>query len=179
MDDGLVVQLNGAVINLNGHSLTGPGPESQKVGTVLTNSKNITINGPGKIRNFKAGILATESDEIKVNDVTFERNKMALFFTASHGILLVKNIIESNDIGIAAHSSDTINVNDNQISNNRLAGITSVGSSDTTISQNNIDGSANGIFFDPQSRNNIVQNNKLTGNTIDLNNADGIPCIHK
>jgi parallel beta-helix repeat protein len=173
-DDGLIVQFNNIIINLNGHSLIGPGPDSGKMGTVLMNSNHVIINGPGTIRNFQSGILGTESNGIDVNHVTFEGNKIAIFLKGSRNAFLVKNIINSNDIGIAAHSSAMLNINNNQISSNRLAGFTSVGSAESTISRNVIDGSANGIFFDSQSGNNVVQNNNLTDNTLDVNNADGL-----
>ena len=54
--DGLLVGGNDITIDLNGFSVTGPSQNSSKIGVMLTNTKNVTVQGPGTISDFQAGI---------------------------------------------------------------------------------------------------------------------------
>src|SRR3982074_469954 len=45
--DGLIVGADGITIDLNGHTLNGPGPKSSKIGVMLATSSGVTIQGPG------------------------------------------------------------------------------------------------------------------------------------
>ena len=58
---------------------------------------------------------------------------------------------------------------------NALAGVTFVNSLDSTIAGNNIQGSNDGVFLDPQSHNNVVNSNIAKQNTEDINNGNGLP----
>src|SRR5436305_12837738 len=54
---GLIVGQNGIVINLNGHSITGPGPAYGTVGIMNIGFSHVTVEN-GAIGNFGAGYLS-------------------------------------------------------------------------------------------------------------------------
>jgi nitrous oxidase accessory protein NosD len=172
--DGLIVGADNTVIDLNGYSITGTGPDSSKVGIVVPNSDLVTIRGSGTIRAFQAGILITGSDGTSVKRVTFDGNKIAVFMTGTTNTVVEQNLIGPNSIGVAAHSSDAVDVHANLMSSNGLAGVTFVNTDKSTIWANSIGGRANGIFLDSQSGKNTMKFNNVLGNTLDINNADGL-----
>ena len=61
--DGLIVGDVGTTINLNGFGIYGPGAETDKIGIYVSDGI-VTINGPGIISGFQAGILAQEASEL-------------------------------------------------------------------------------------------------------------------
>jgi parallel beta-helix repeat protein len=83
--------------------------------------------------------------------------------------------IMNNQIGIAAHSTQQMEDANNIVFNNDLAGITLVNSDNAHISLNSITESQNGIYVDNQSNDNFVFFNNVLMNTIDINNANGLP----
>jgi nitrous oxidase accessory protein NosD len=172
--DGLIVGADDAVIDLAGYSITGTGPDSSKVGIVVPNSDGVQVIGPGAIREFQAGILITGSDDTSVKRTTFDGNKIAVFMTGTTNTVVEQNMIGPNSIGVAAHSSDLVDVHANLMSTNNLAGVTFVNTDKSIIWANSVGGSANGIFTDAQSSKNEMKFNNVLGNTLDINNADGL-----
>jgi nitrous oxidase accessory protein NosD len=172
--DGLIVGADNAVIDLAGYSITGTGPDSSKVGIVVPNSDGVQVIGPGAIREFQAGILITGSDDTSVKRTTFDGNKIAVFMTGTTNTVVEQNMIGPNSIGVAAHSSDLVDVHANLMSTNNLAGVTFVNTDKSIIWANSVGGSANGIFTDAQSSKNEMKFNNVLGNTLDINNADGL-----
>jgi nitrous oxidase accessory protein NosD len=172
--DGLIVGADDAVIDLAGYSITGTGPDSSKVGIVVPNSDGVQVIGPGAIREFQAGILITGSDDTSVKRTTFDGNKIAVFLTGTTNTIVEQNMIGPNSIGVAAHSSDLVDVHANLMSTNNLAGVTFVNTDKSIIWANSVGGSANGIFTDAQSSKNEMKFNNVLGNTLDINNADGL-----
>lgn len=172
--DGLIVGGDNTRIDLNGYTITGPGPDSSKVGIVVPNSDVVTVVGPGTVTSFQAGILVTGSDGTNVKRVTFDGNKIAVFMTGTTNSVVEQNMIGPNSIGVAAHSSDMVDVHANIMSSNNLAGVTFVNTDKSTVWANSIGGSANGIFLDSQSGKNSMKFNNVLGNTLDINNADGM-----
>jgi nitrous oxidase accessory protein NosD len=172
--DGLIVGADDAVIDLAGYSITGTGPDSSKVGIVVPNSDGVQVIGPGAIREFQAGVLITGSDDTSVKRTTFDGNKIAVFMTGTTNTVVEQNMIGPNSIGVAAHSSDLVDVHANLMSTNNLAGVTFVNTDKSIIWANSVGGSANGIFTDAQSSKNEMKFNNVLGNTLDINNADGL-----
>jgi len=173
--DGLIVGKDNTIINLNGYSIIGPGDNSAKVGISVPHSDNVVIQGAGAVRNFQAGILISGSENSKVNRVTFDGNKIAIFLTGATGPSVQQNFIDSNSIGVASHSSFGAQLHANMMTGNDLAGITLVNTDKSQIDANAIGGSRNGIYLDSQSTKNTILNNTVLKNDIDINNADGLP----
>jgi parallel beta-helix repeat protein len=173
--DGLIIGKDNTVVNLNGHNIVGPGTGSSKVGFMIPNTDDVTIQGPGTVEQFQAGLLITGSNNVKVKSLILENNEIGIFTTGSDGAQVQKNIIDSNNIGFASHSSDGVKVDTNIMTNNPLAAITLVNTHKADITVNTAEGSQNGIFIDQQSTDNKISDNNAMKNIIDLNNANGMP----
>lgn len=171
--DGLIVGDDGTIINLNGFGIHGPGADSSKVG-IGVSENNIIIRGPGIISGFQAGLLATRAGQLSINSVILQHNQIAAFLTETPAVSIQQNIMKNNNIAVASHSGSGINVNDNLMDKNALAGVTLVDTDDSTINDNKIQGSQNGVFLDSQSNRNKVQLNDAYNNTADINNANGL-----
>jgi hypothetical protein len=72
--DGLLVGGEDIIIDLNGFSVTGPSQNSSKIGIMLTNTENVTVQGPGTISDFQAGILSTAGEDNSVSAIDFSDN---------------------------------------------------------------------------------------------------------
>ena len=172
--DGLIVQKDGTTIRLNGHAITGPGPDSSKVGLSVGPYDNVRIEGPGMIKEYQAGILASGAKGTSISRLTLEGNQIALFSTGTSGLQAMQNMIMKNQIGVATHTSKDLLLSENLVSGNPLAGMTFVNTADSMVSTNNILESENGIFIDAQSSDNRIDSNNILRNTVDLNNANGL-----
>jgi hypothetical protein len=177
--DGLIVGDDGTTINLNGFGIYGPGADSSKVGIGVSEDR-ITIIGPGNISGFRGGVLATGANELTIDSVTLQNNEIAVFLTGAQTVSIQENNIKDNNVAVAGHSASDINVKTNSMDGNVLAGATFVNTDKSAISDNNIQGSQNGIFLDLQSTENIVQLNSANNNVVDVNNANGLsPSINQ
>jgi parallel beta-helix repeat protein len=173
--DGIIIGGDNTVVNMNGYSITGPGPDSSKVGIMVPNTDNVIINGPGSINNFQAGVLVTGANGMKLSSLILDSNQIGVFMTGSENTNVQQNIVKQNQLGIATHSSSGVSITSNLMSGNVLAGITFVNTQGSEVSMNNIDGGQNGAFFDAQSSANNVGENNVLQNVIDINNANGLP----
>jgi hypothetical protein len=172
--DGLIVGKDGTTIRLNGHSITGPGPDSSKVGMSVGPYDHVRIEGPGTIEQYQAGILASGAKDTSITRLTLTGNQIALFSTGTEGLQAMQNMIMKNQIGVATHTSKGLQLSENLVSGNPLAGMTFVNTADSMVSTNNILESENGIFIDAQSSDNKIDSNNILRNTVDLNNANGL-----
>jgi hypothetical protein len=77
--DGLIVNESNTVVNTNGHSIVGPGTGSSKVGFMIPNTYDVTIQGPGTVSHFQAGLLITRSNNVKVKSLILEDNEIGIF----------------------------------------------------------------------------------------------------
>jgi parallel beta-helix repeat protein len=172
--DGLIVGADGITIRLNGHTITGPGPDSSKVGVSVGNQDGVRIEGPGTIEQFQAGIYAAGTEGMVINKMTLEDNQIAVFSTGTEGLQAMQNNLAENSIGVGSHSSNGLKLTENLISGNVLTGISLVTTDNSLISKNDIRESENGIFVDPESNDNRIESNKAQRNRVDLNNANGL-----
>jgi len=173
--DGIIISGPNTVINLNGYSIMGPGKDNSKVGIMVSNVDNVVVNGPGSISNFQAGVLLTGTNEFKLSSAILENNQVAIFMTGTDNTEILQNMIKNNHLGIASHSSSGSKITSNLMSNNQLAGITFVNTKGSNMGMNNIHGSQDGVFLDAQSSQNTISANNVLENTIDINNANGLP----
>ena len=160
---------------MNGFSITGPGQDSSKVGIMVSNVDNVVVNGPGTISNFQAGVLLSGSNGFKLDSTILENNQIAMFMTGADNADVQENMIKDNNIGIASHSNSGSKISSNLMSGNQLAGITFVNTKSSSMDMNNIHGSQDGVFLDEQSSDNTINANNVLQNTVDINNANGLP----
>ena len=183
--DGIIIGADSITVDLNGHTITGPDvtPEdatvptpkdSSKVGIMVPNHNNVQILD-GTIEGFQAGILCTGCQNLVVSEVTLKDNQIGEFTTGASVIETRLSTIMNNAIGIAGHSTQQSDITNNILFNNDLAGVTLVNSDNAQISLNSITESQNGLYVDNQSNNNFVFFNNVLMNTIDVNNANGLP----
>jgi parallel beta-helix repeat protein len=174
--DGLLVQGDNIVIDLNGHTIKGPGPSASKIGVSVAANDAVEIDGPGAITGFQAGVLAAGGHNDVINGVSFEGNQIAVFLTGTSGANIQNNMIVDNQIGLAAHSAGKTTFKENVLNKNDLAGVTLVNSKDNVIDTNIIKESKNGVFNDAQSTGNQITTNTVMDNSgVDLNNGNGLP----
>jgi nitrous oxidase accessory protein NosD len=172
--DGLIVGADGTTIRLNGHTITGPGPDSSKVGVSVGNRHGVMIEGPGTIEQFQAGILASGAEGTVITELILEDNQIAIFLTGTEGLQAMQNDLTHNSIGMASHSSNGLELTENLMTGNVLAGITFVATDNSLISKNDIRESENGLLVDPGSNGNRIESNDILENELDLNNANGL-----
>jgi len=177
--DGLIVNAGDVVIDLNGHTISGPDIDSDtqtssKVGIMIPNVNNVVVQD-GTIEGFQAGVLMTGSQNVEVKGMVIKNNQIGLFSTGASIVNAHLSIIMNNQIGIAGHSTQQSTFEDNIIFQNTLAGITLVNSDNSVVTLNSITESGNGLYIDNQSTQNTVNFNNVLLNTIDVNNANGLP----
>jgi hypothetical protein len=170
---GLIIGDN-TVLNMSGYTIRGPGQESSTVGLVITNNDHVVVVDPGDIRDFQAGILVKGANHVNLSSLILDQNKMGVYTQNSNHLHMEQNIIKDNELGIASSSSDNINISSTLFNGNTLAGVTFVNTKHSAVSQNNIDGSQNGVLLDAQSSGNTVSLNNVLHNVFDLNNANGL-----
>ena len=173
--DGIIVGANDTIIDLNGYSLKGPGLNSNKVGIMIAGQHNVTISGNGIISGFQSGIYLSGSNKVFAHEINLNNNKVAFYITGAQNSEITDNMINNNTIGIALHSSDGADIKYNQLSKNRLSGVTLINTENTLINGNNILNTTNGIFLDTQSSLNYVDFNNVFNNVLDINNANNLP----
>ncbi len=174
--DGLLVGGDDITINLNGFSVTGPSENSSKIGVMLTNTENVTVQGPGTISDFQAGILSTGGKNNSISEIDFLDNHVGVFVTSSIDSTIEDNRLTNNSIGIVSYSSSNSSIDTNLLKSNDLGGTALVDSDNNDIYLNTVKDSLNGIFVDAQSNdNNATFNNLAQDNEIDINNANGLP----
>ena len=81
--DGLIVNAGDIVIDLNGHTISGPDVDSDtqtssKVGIMIPNVNNVVVQD-GPIEGFQAGILMTGSQNVEVKGMVVKNNQIGLF----------------------------------------------------------------------------------------------------
>ena len=77
--NGLLVGADGITVNLNGHTITGPG---SGVGISISNRTGVVIVG-GTVKNFLAGVQLVNSTAIVVEENRFTGNQDAVFLIGS------------------------------------------------------------------------------------------------
>src|SRR5215207_3765714 len=180
--DGLIVDAGNIIIDLNGHTISGPDVDSDtktssKTGIVIPNVNNVVVQD-GSIEGFQAGVLMTGSQNVEVKGMVVKNNQIGLFSTGSSIINAHLSIIMNNQIGIAGHSTQQSTIENNILFQNTLAGVTLVNSDNSVITLNSITESGNGLYIDNQSNQNIINFNNVNGlpvntngNTYDQNNC--------
>src|SRR6188768_551391 len=123
--DGLIVDAGNIIIDLNGHTISGPDVDSEtktssKTGIVIPNVNNVVVQD-GSIEGFQAGILMTGSQNVEVKGMVVKNNQIGLFSTGSSIVNAHLSIIMNNQIGIAGHSTQQSTIEDNILFQNTLA----------------------------------------------------------
>ncbi|HWF34515.1 MAG TPA: hypothetical protein VG295_04070 [Solirubrobacteraceae bacterium] len=140
--DGIVIAADGITVNLNGHTITGTDTtnttKKEQVGVRFLNVYNSTVEGPGEVTHFDAGVYIDGGGNDTVTGVTADAN-------IAH-VLLTGGVNPSDPEATPCNLGDgitTFNTSGNTISgssatnNGPYSGISLVGASSTnTVSGN-------------------------------------------
>lgn len=140
--DGLIVGASDLVIDLNGHTISGPDVNSQekisnKVGIMVTNVNNIVIKD-GTIQGFRAGIMMTGSQNVELSKIVSKQNQIGAFSTGASIVNVHLSLLMNNQIGFASYSTQQATIEKNILYQNTLAGITLVNSNNDVLNLNSI-----------------------------------------
>ena len=107
--DGLIVGASDIVIDLNGHTISGPDVDSQektssKVGVMIPNMNNVVVQD-GTLQGFQAGILMTGSQNVELSNIISKNNQIGAFSTGASIVNAHLSILMNNEIGFAGHST--------------------------------------------------------------------------
>ena len=165
--NGLIVGADGITINLNGHTITGPG---SGVGISVPNRTGVVIVG-GTVKNFLAGIQLVNSTAIVVKENRFTGNQDAVFLVGTSGSTIKENTAWQNSrVGVMLRPSGIRNSTQNLVAENTLTdntnGIILVETpTGNVLKENMISGSSNaGINVNGGVSGNLIQENAFIGN---------------
>ena len=168
--DGLIVGADGIRLNLNGHTITGPG---SGVGIAVTGRTDISISN-GTISNFAVAVRVNTSTDVVIKHNELVANPEGIDLQiGSVGNTIKDNVFrDSITRGIMLRSGAIENdIKNNTFTGNRL-GILVFGGVDNSLKKNIITGgSLAGIRL-----NVIATGNELKDNTV-MSNAVGIEFI--
>jgi len=184
--DAFVIHVDDVVLDLNGHTLTGPGmgpqtwpnPQLDSVGVRVGGHKNVTVRG-GKINSFSTGIYFVDMLASSIVNVASTQNRYGFYIHASTGITIKDSTVMANIYGL--HLQDSSN---NVVQGNKLMrqtynspggyGIYLYRSDNNKIFENDIDTNINwGIWFSEAKGNSIFHNNVIDNHPqVSDNNPD-------
>ena len=141
--NGLIVGADGIKINLNGHTITGPGSSIALVRGISLNQRNSVLIQGGTIRNFESGVFVANSSEITIKEILFTENREGVFLNGSSASTVKENTAWRNQIrGIMVRPSATRSSTDNVIKDNQVVenpvGILVFGQPRNTLKENRI-----------------------------------------
>jgi parallel beta-helix repeat protein len=184
--DAFVIHVDNVVLDLNGHTLTGPGmgpqtwpnPQLDSVGVRVGGHTGVTVRN-GKISDFSTGIYFVDMVSSRIENVYSQHNRYGFYLHASTGVTLTASTAFGNIYGLHIQNSSN-----NFIQGNRLArqtynspggfGIYLYRSDNNRISENDIDTNVNwGIWFSDAKNNRIFHNNVIDNHPqVSDNNPD-------
>src|SRR6266511_2953923 len=184
--DAFVIHTDGITLDLNGHTLNGPGmgpqtwpqPQLDSVGVRVGGHTGVTVRN-GKIAQFSTGIFFIDMEKSRIENVVSSQNRFGFYIHASRAITIVNSTVMANIYGL--HLQDA---NDNIVQGNKLIrqtynspggyGIYLYRSTGNRIVENTIENNVNwGIWFSDAKGNTIFHNN-VAGNSppVSDNNPD-------
>lgn len=184
--DAFVVHVDNVVLDLNGHTLTGPGmgpqtwpnPQLDSVGVRVGGHTGVTVRN-GRIGDFSTGIYLVDTVRSRIENVYSQHNRYGFYIHASTGITITGSTVFANIYGL--HLQESSN---NVVQGNRLVrqtynspggyGIYLYRSDNNRIFENDIDTNINwGIWFSEAKGNTIFHNNVIDNHPqVSDNNPD-------
>jgi len=162
--DALIAGADGIKIDLNGHTISGPG--SSGVGITVAGRTNVRIVG-GTIRNFATGIRVFDSTRIVVHENEVADNGDGVDLQAgSRRNTIKENLFSRNSSrGIMIRGNVTDNtIQENRFTQNRV-GILVFGGVENIVKENVVAGSAlAGIRINVIATGNLIIENTVTSN---------------
>jgi len=110
--NGLIVGADGIKIDLNGHTIAGPG---SGVGISVSNRAGVVISG-GTVTDFLAGVQLVNSTDIAIRRNRLTGNQDAIFLIGSSGNIIKENTAWQNRrVGVMLRPSGIQNSTQNLV----------------------------------------------------------------
>jgi parallel beta-helix repeat protein len=174
--DAFVIHVDNVVLDLNGHTITGPGmgpqtwpnPQLDSVGVRVGGHTNVTVRN-GKIDGFSTGIYFIDMVKSSIEGVRSTRNRYGFYIHASTGITIKDSTVEANIYGLHLQESSNNIVQGNTLARQTYNspggyGIYLYRSDGNRIFENTIESNINwGIWFS-EAKGNLIFHNNVAGN---------------
>ena len=165
--DGLIVGADRIKVDLNGHTITGPG---SGLGIVVTGRTDVVIAG-GTVRHFAVAVRVNTSTDVVIKQNEFAENPEGIDCQAGCvGNTIKDNVFrDSATRGIMLRSTSR----DNDIKNNTFTGtrvgILVFGGADNTVKKNIVSGSSlAGIRINVIATGNVLKDNAVMSNVVGI-----------
>jgi parallel beta-helix repeat protein len=187
--DAFVIHVDNVVLDLNGHTIKGPGmgpqtwpnPQLDSVGVRAGGHTNVTVRN-GTIDGYSTGVYFVDMVGSTIENVSSQHNRYGFYIHASTGITIRRSTVFANIYGL--HLQDSSN---NVLQGNRLArqtynspggyGLYLYRSDGNRIFENDIEDNINwGLWFSEAKGNTIFHNN-VTGNNPQV--SDNEPAVNQ
>ena len=173
-ENGIAINTNNTVINLNNFSILGSGYLNPYIGILISNKENVTLTGNGVVGHFQIGVYINNSKNVVISIVNFTGNEISIYSANSSGILIDNNRFYTNTAGIKFYTIGDSVISNNTFDSNDISSISLFGSRDNIINDNLISSSLNGIFVDTKSTNTSLNSNHFTRSFgVDINIGNG------
>ena len=173
-ENGISINTNNTVINLNNFSILGSGYLNPYTGILISNKENVTLTGNGIVGHFQIGIYINDSKNVGISKVNFTGNEISIYAANSSGILIDNNRFYTNTAGIKFFTNGDSMISNNTFDSNDISSISLFGSHDNIVNDNLISSSLNGIFVDTKSTNTSLNSNQFTRSFgVDINIGNG------
>ena len=170
--DALTIAADGVRLDLNGHSLSGPGrgpwvwPNRalSSVGIRVDGRRGIWV-GNGRVQSFATGVLLDNASESRVDGVTATGNFYGIYLVESTDNLVTQNSVSRNTYGIHFQESSKNSLRGNRSFTNLYQspggyGVNLYGSHENTLLENTLETNVNqGIWLIGSTGNVIYLNN--------------------
>ena len=164
---GLIVGADGIKLNLNGHSIIGPGAAA---GIVVAGRSDVTIAG-GTVANFVTGIQVNNSTGITIRGNTLRENGDGVDFQAGNIADTAKDnaFLNNRSRGIMIRSGTLgIVIKENTFAGNRV-GVLLFGAIDAIVKANSISASGlAGIRVNFPATGNLIAENTVASNPVGI-----------
>lgn len=148
--DGLHVAANDLIINLNGHTIRGPGTDSNTTGIHVDGVREVRIRGPGLVTGFGTGVAYTDSSGGAIRDTYLLRNDIGVLLDATIDTHVKQDHIAESRIGVLNRASDNTEIEIAILTGNK-EGIRLENSQSVDVDFNIIMDGGTGVYMDEDS----------------------------
>ena len=174
--DGIIIGRDGIVLDLGGHTITGPGKggwvwpgrATSSVGVRLAGRSGVTVKN-GRLTGFATGVLLEGGENNRVERVATTQNHYGVYLYRSKGNRVSGVEVFANVYGLHLQGSDG-----NQLVSSRMYrnghspggyGITLYSSSDNLVRENTVEHNQTVGIWIINSRGNLIYRNNLIKNS--------------
>jgi hypothetical protein len=148
--DGLHVTANDLTIFLNGHTIRGPGTDSNTTGIHVDGVREVRIRGPGLVTGFGTGVAYTDSSGGAIRDTYLLRNDIGVLLDATTDTHVKQDHISESRIGVLNRASDNTEIEIAILTGNK-EGIRLENSLSVDVDFNIIMDGGTGVYMDEDS----------------------------